>query len=325
MTKRERVIAAIHKTEVDGIPSGFSLHFPKDQEIGDKAVEAHLQFFKETDTDIIKIMNEHLLPSYGGIKTPEDYYEKIPVLGRHSDMIDKQIEMTKKIVARSDKEAFTLGTIHGICASGIHPLEKMGEGHSYDEVRQMLVDFLRLDERKMLDAMERITEGMSQLAQAYVAEAGLDAVFYAGLGAETRWFTDEEFAGWIKPFDLKIMKAIKDAGAYCFLHICKDGLNMKRYDADYAEIADVVNWGVYEAPMSLEDGKELFSGKTIMGGLKNRSGVLADGDEMAVEQEVDRVIRNYGRTGFILGADCTLATEQNLALVRAAVRAARKL
>ncbi|MFR2985507.1 MAG: hypothetical protein ACLTMD_05415 [Clostridium sp.] len=42
------------------------------------------------------------------------------------------------------------------------------------------------------------------------------------------------------------MKAIKDAGGYCFLHICKDQLNMDRYK-DYGPYADVVNWGVYEA------------------------------------------------------------------------------
>lgn len=115
---------------------------------------------------------------------------------------------------------------------------------------------------------------------------GVDSVYYAGLGAETRWYTDEEFAKWIKPFDLKIMKAIKDAGGYCFLHMCKSGLNMKRYDEDYAALSDVVNWGVYEAPMSLEDGKKQFPGKTILGGLENRSGVLVDGDEYDVRREV---------------------------------------
>ena len=35
MTKKERVIAAIEQKEVDGIPSGFSLHFPDGQKKGD--------------------------------------------------------------------------------------------------------------------------------------------------------------------------------------------------------------------------------------------------------------------------------------------------
>ena len=69
----------------------------------------------------------------------------------------------------------------------------------------------------------------------------------------------------------------------------------------------------------------LFSGKTILGGLENRSGVLVDGDEYDVRREVIKVVENFGRDSFILGADCTLATEQDLKLVRAAVEQARSL
>ena len=36
-------------------------------------------------------------------------------------------------------------------------------------------------------------------------------------------------------------------------------------------------------------------------------------------------VEDFGREGFILGADCTLATEQDLKLVRAAVEQARSL
>jgi uroporphyrinogen decarboxylase len=166
---------------------------------------------------------------------------------------------------------------------------------------------------------------MCELARAYIKEAGVDSVYYAALGAETKWYTDEEFARWIKPFDLQIMKAIKDAGGYCFLHMCKSGLNMKRYDDDYAALSDVVNWGVYEAPMSMDEGRLQFPGKTVFGGLANRSGVLVDGDENAVKKEVKQIIDGFGRTGLILGADCTLATEQNLKLVRTAVETARNM
>ena len=107
--------------------------------------------------------------------------------------------------------------------------------------------------------------------------------------------------------------------------MCKNGLNMKRYDADYAVLADVVNWGVYEAPMSLEDGRKQFPGKAVLGGLENRSGVLVDGDEAAVRAEVRKIVAEFGRKGLLLGADCTLATEQDRKLVRAAVEEARNL
>ena len=76
MKKRDRVFAAIRGEEVDHVPCGFSLHFPHDCAFGDASVEAHLRFFKETDTDIIKIMNENLVPDVGEIRTAEDWKNK---------------------------------------------------------------------------------------------------------------------------------------------------------------------------------------------------------------------------------------------------------
>lgn len=320
MTKKERVIAAIEKRETEGIPSSFSLHFPQDKKTGEACVKAHLNFFKETDTDIRKIMNENLIPVFGRIHSPEDYDRLIPEMTLNDDFMKRQIELTKAVLEGCEKDVFTMGTLHGICASGIHPIEQAGI--NYYAARQMQVDFLRWDEEKMLSAMQRITNVLCDLAKAYI-EAGVDAVYYAALGGESCFFTDEEFEKWIKPFDLQIMDAIKEAGGYCFLHICKDGLNMKRY-REYAEHADVINWGVYEAPYSLQEGKELFEGKTIMGGLPNRSGVLIDGTEKEIEEEVRSIVNSIGSKGFILGADCTLATEQDLEKVKMAVNAARQ-
>lgn len=320
MTKKERVIATINREEVDYIPSSFSLHFPKDKNSGEECVKEHLDFFEKTETDICKIMNENLIPVFGEIHTPEDYDNLIPEMSLEDGFMKKQIEVTRKILDGCDKESFTLGTLHGICASGIHPIEQAGI--NYYAARQMQVDFLRWDEKKMLSAMQRITDVLCELAKKYI-ELGVDAVYYAALGGETCFFTDEEFAKWIKPFDFQIMDAVKEAGGYCFLHICKDGLNMERYQ-EYAEHADVINWGVYEVPFSLEDGKKLFPNKTIMGGMKNRSGVLVDGTKEEIEEEVNHIIHNFGKKGFILGADCTLATEQDLEKVRDAVHTAKE-
>lgn len=318
MNKRTRVIAAIRGQEVDSIPSSFSLHFPGEIAYGDLGVESHLDFFEKTDTDILKFMNENLVPYLGEIKGAADY-KVLKSISIKDSFIQDQISMTKKILDRCDPDGFMLGTLHGITASAIHPLEK--SGLNYYEARKLLCDLLREDAKPVLEGMKRITEVMCQLAQEYI-KSGMDAVYYAALGAEHRYFTDDEFAEWIEPFDKMIMTAIKEAGGYCFLHICKDQLNMERYQ-DYGTYADVINWGVYEAPFSLEDGKKLFPGKTIMGGLANRSGVIVDGTEEEIHKTVQEVIASFGRKGFILGADCTLATEQDYQRVRAAVEAAR--
>ena len=319
MTKRERVTAAIRGEEVDGIPSSFSLHFPKDANSGDAGIEAHLAFFRDSDTDIIKIMNENLVPGSADIVNAADYSAYTKHVDVKQPFMKTQLEYTKKILAKADPDAFSVGTLHGICASGIHPFE--GPKHlTYGQARMMLKRLLQENEQLMLSSMARITEGMCGLAKGYI-EAGCDGVYFAALGGEKRFFTDEEFERWIKPFDIQIMQAVRDAGGYVFLHICKDGLNMDRYK-DYWQYADVVNWGVYETHYSLEEGRNLFHGRTVMGGLANRTGVLAEGTKEEAVKEALQVISSYGRKNFILGADCTLATDQNMEVLRAVVDAA---
>ena len=321
MTKRDRVLRAIRKEPVDFVPSCFSLHFPKEKNSGEAGVRAHLDFFRETGADIAKIMNENLVPSPGmGSSFPEAYAD-VRAFGRDADFIVDQIDFTKRILDGLDDEYFTLGTLHGICASALHPIER--SGIDYEKARDLQLLSLREAEGTTLSAFNRIADGLCGLVEGY-KEAGVDAIYYAALGGEPRWFSDEEFDKWIKPFDLKIMKAIKEAGMYCFLHICKDGLNMQRY-RDYASLSDVVNWGVYEVPFSLEEGRKLFPDCTIMGGLRNRSGVLVDGRAEEIREEVRSVINGFGRTGFILGADCTLATEQDMGRLRAAIEAAQDM
>lgn len=302
MTKKERVLAALKGQMPDHVPAGFSLHFPKESNAGEAGIQAHLDFFRETDTDIIKIMNENLVPHQGTIKTPEDW-KCIGTITRESPFIQRQLEFTKEILDRSEPDTYSLGTLHGITASTIHPIE--GD-YGYDPVRTLLTQHLRENSTPVLDAMKRIAEGMCELARGY-AQAGVDGIYYASLGAEYRWFTDEEFAQWIAPFDKLILSEIQKTGCAAFLHICKDGLNMNRYEG-YADYCDAVNWGVYEAPCSLEEGKSLFPGKTVMGGLANHTGPLVEGTKEELEEAVKALVSSAGAAGFIVGADCTLPT-----------------
>ena len=61
MTNKERVIAAIKGEKVDRVPASFSLHFPKEIAKGESGVKAHLDFYRETGVDIMKIMNDPVM------------------------------------------------------------------------------------------------------------------------------------------------------------------------------------------------------------------------------------------------------------------------
>lgn len=315
MNKKERVKAAIARQPVDHVPACFSLHFPHEVASGDAAVKAHLDFYRRTDVDVLKIMNENLVPLIGEMNRPEDW-AKLPVYDRHAPFMQKQLDMIKRILDE-EGDAYSLATIHGICASTIHPLEAT---YGYVPVRRLFVEQMRTNKQPMLDARRRIADAMCDLAQACI-EIGCDGIYYAALGAERHFFTDEEFAEAVEPFDHQILKAIREAGGDIFLHMCKEDLNMDRYKS-YQDYCDVANWGVYETHFSLDEGKRLFPNAAIMGGLANRSGVLVDGTIEELQAAVRKVISDFGTTGFILGADCTLPTEIPYERIAAAVHAA---
>ncbi len=319
MEKRERVIAAIDGRRPDHVPTCFSLHFEKDKASGEAGVASHLEFFKNTDTDVLKIMNENLVPYIGEFKTPDDW-KRIGNFSTSDKFMTSQIDMTKAVLDECGDEGFTVGTLHGTVASGIHPFES---AVGYERSREIFCEHLRQDPDTVFDALKRISEGMCLFAEKYI-ETGVDGVYYAALGGEEYYFTDEEFDKYIAPLDKMILKAVKDAGGYTFLHMCKDRLNLDRYES-YADLADVVNWGVYEDNISLELGREIFPDTTIMGGLESRGGVLSMGTEEEITKEVKKLISEQGKKKFILGADCTLATDEDRRRIRLVSEISRKI
>jgi uroporphyrinogen decarboxylase len=72
--------------------------------------------------------------------------------------------------------------------------------------------------------------------------------------------------------------------------------------------------------ISLGTGKKLFGGKPLIGGFDNTvNGLLYRGGKEAIEAETDRLLKEAGRRGIALGADCTVPRDidlQRLAWVR---------
>lgn len=319
MTKKERVLAAIHHEPVDYVPSGFSLHFNPAIHNTPDEMSAHLDFFQKTDTDIQKVMNENLVPDFGSVMVPEDW-QALRSFRRDSDFIQQQVTFTKRLLEQADPDGYHLGTLHGIVASSIHPIEHR---YGYTAVRALQCSHLRCGKPYLWDAMKRIAEALCYLAEGY-AQAGADGIYFASLGGEARYFTDEEFAQYIAPLDIQIMKAGREAGLNVFLHACKDGLVLERYQS-YLPFSDVINWGIRDNPRyTLAHGRELFRNITLMGGMSNAmDGPLHCGTPSQITKSVRTVLDEVGTSGFILGADCTLPPDTPYENFRIAAHAAQ--
>ena len=61
MKKKERVRAVMENQIPDKIPAGFWFHYSSDYTVEEMA-EAHLNLYRQTDADLIKIMQDYSYP-----------------------------------------------------------------------------------------------------------------------------------------------------------------------------------------------------------------------------------------------------------------------
>ncbi len=307
MTKKQRITSVLQGKPVDRIPASFSLHFPESCFFGKSAIEAHRKFYLETDVDLLKIMNENKFSTDTVINTADDWNHVRPISG-NEPYVQDQLNIIKAMADEFGDEVHIFATIHGIFASAFHATNDKPENLArHDKVSA------HLKERPEVvgPALKRIAEGLALLTRLCI-EAGSAGIYYAALGAEKYRFSREVFNAHIKPNDLLILEAASEAPAGTILHMCKDQLNIDVYK-DYP--GDAVNWAEHELNIDLDTGRKLFN-RPILGGFDDRSGVLVEGAKEELEKETRRLVKTFGPTGFMIGADCTLPTEIPYSRVR---------
>ena len=104
MDKRTRVLNAMNKKEVDHVPVGFWFHFSGEEAAGDACVQAHLNYYRETDLDFLKVMcDSYFAWPLPEIREAEDWNRVEPLPADHP-FIREQVERAAAIVREIGKE-----------------------------------------------------------------------------------------------------------------------------------------------------------------------------------------------------------------------------
>lgn len=298
MDKRELLYATIAGETTGRIPCGFWHHFPKEYSHGAASVQAHLAYFEATDADILKVMNEHMYRLDRDISCTADWrkvrrqkFEDTPYV----DFID-EFKAIRDVIP---SEVPLFATMHGVLVSGYHATEVLGHFMNPDN---KISCQLREDPETVGAGLKTIADTLIELARR-LKQAGADGIYYAALGGESYRFTQDLFETYIVPLDAYVIDAVHDMGLLSVLHICKDKVRVPSYRTIDA---DIVNWAVHDCGYSLADGRDIFPGKTLLGGFDDRSGVLVEGTKSEIEEEAMRIISEVGGRNYIFGADCTL-------------------
>jgi uroporphyrinogen decarboxylase len=294
-------------TKQEYIPAAFFLHFDEIYHRGEPAIDKHLEYFRYTGMDFVKIQYEVTFPPIPEIKTPADW-SKMPLY--QEDFYEAQLKVVEGIAKRAKEEALVLVTLYSpfMCAGQTAGPETV-TGHmkeSPEEVKK---------------GMEVITESLMLFVKGCI-RAGVDGFYASTQGGESfRFDGPAPFTESIKPYDLAIMEEINRSTAFNILHICD-------YHGGYDDLSPFLDYPGDVVSCGLRIGSETmtprqvssFFGRPYMGGME-RKGVIATGSEEEIDKAVEDVLRE-APDRFILGADCTVPNDTDWDNLRTAISTA---
>ncbi len=303
-SKRDLMMAVLEMAAPQSyVPAGFFMHFGVK---GDAAVRTHLDFFRGTGMDFVKIQFDEQqlqLPPEVQVKTPQDW-AKIPVLPEK--WFEPSLYLLKNLIQEAKAEALIIQTLFS-------PYQMAKQAVPWN----VLVEHVKQDAESVCRGMENITLSLLHFAQA-ASRVGVDGFYTCTQGGETNRVADRAlFNRTIKNYDMLLYKETAQLAPYNIMHLCD-------YDGSYEDFnlrfqdypGQVIN-----VPLSA-DGKPLSPGQAagifrrpIMGGL-NRRGPLSTGSSEEVRKAALEALKD-APAHFILGADCTVDSKtprENLAM-----------
>jgi uroporphyrinogen decarboxylase len=309
MNKRDTMLSLIqNETVSDYVPAAFFLHFDSAYHQGQAAIDKHLEFFRSTDMDFVKIQYELPFPHSMPIRKPGDWAH-VPVCSE--EFFDEAVHVVEGLVKAARSDALVIMTLYSPFMWATH----LDGGAK-------IVNHLQEDPEAVKKGLTIMTENVLTLVRA-CKRAGIDGFYASSQGGEAFRFPDSNlFQKYIKPTDLAVWDEISSC-SFNILHICD-------YEGGYDDLIPFLDYPGQVVNSSLKLGdrtltpkevSQLF-GRPFMGGME-RKGVLATGDLAAIQQTVTDVLAQSPER-FILAADCTVPSDTPWEHLRTAIETAHR-
>jgi uroporphyrinogen decarboxylase len=291
----------------DYIPAAFFIHFDKNSRLGEPAVRKHLEFFRATGMDFVKIQYERTFPPLAGIERPEDW-KGMPHY--KLDFYEPELQVVRGLIKAAKKEALVLITLYSpfMCA-----------GHTAGLPR--LTSHLEENPEQVKKGLEIITDSLMLFVKECI-RLGVDGFYASTQGGEAGRFKQPGiFMRYLKPYDLVLMNEANRTCPFNILHVCD-------YNGPYDDLTPYLDYPGHivncnprltSKTISWQEIPRMFK-RPAMGGL-DRHGVIATGSPEEIRTAVGAVLKEAPRP-FILGADCTLPDDIRWENIRTAVEAA---
>jgi len=291
MNKRETLLSLIHDKGPSGyVPAAFFMHFDSAFHQGRAAVDKHLEFFRHTGMDFVKIQYESHLSASFPIRSPDDWAH-VPLCP--PEFFDPSFRIAKGLVEAACSEALVIMTIYSPFMWAAHLDEKAP-----------IARHLQENPQAVRQGLEIMTENVLRLVRG-CKRAGIDGFYVSTQGGEAFRFQDPDiFRKYIKPTDLAVWEQVQSC-PFNILHVCD-------YEGGYSDLSPFLDYPGHVVNSSLKLGDRTLTpvevsrmfGRPFMGGLE-RKGLIATGSPAEIRQAVTEVLAR-APDRFILAADCTV-------------------
>ncbi len=323
MSKRERLMAVIRGEAVDRPPVALWQHFPGDDYRPDDLAAATVAFQRQYDFDFVKVTpaSSFCIKDWGAqdrwmgtlegtrdyisypIQTAEDW-AKLRPLDPAQGSLGAQLDCLRIIADELAGETPFIQTVFSPLAQAKNLVGK-----------ERLPVHLRRYPDAVRAGLKVIAETTVRFVEA-AREVGIDGLFYAVQHAQYDLFSEDEYAVFGRPHDLRILEAAQEL----WLNV----LHLHGTDVMFDLVADypvqVINWHDRETWPTLAEAQKRFAG-CVCGGLQRWDVVVRGTPDQVREQAADAIAQTGGRR-FILGTGCVtpiVAPASNIRAAREAV------
>ena len=316
-SKKELVKAALDNQAVDRVPVGFWFHFLPSPETADslaepanvdKNVAGHRAFYEKFQPDFVKIMTDGYFlyphPALAAVRSAADFGRLQP-LGAGHVWIRKQVELVKRLQSIFGVEVLSFYNVFAPA--------RVLEWSLPAYTKTLLGDWIAADKEAVKRGLAVLAEDIAALSRAVIAEGGAAGIYFSVQNIDDVRVTKGVYAEVFAPGELAIQTAANAVSSYNILHIC--GYEGHHNDLSWytGYPAKAINWAVQVEKLPLERGRELFGGRAVIGGFGNtKADLLYTGNEAVIKAAARSLLAKAGRTGVILGADCTVPGDIDL-------------
>jgi len=307
MTNVERVRAALAGRPVDRPPFSLWYHFGLQHAPAERTAQAHLEFLDAYNLDWLKVMNDYSYPMPVGLETvrePEELARLTP-LDIEKTPLGQQLQVIELLAPALRGRALFVDTVF----NAWNTLRR-------NVVREAMEPLMRDHPDAVEAALHVVNDNLIRYARASL-ERGAAGIFFS-VPATAESVTAEQYARFMRPFDLALLEAVRSRGEFHVLHAHGARVYMDRL-LDYPVHA--LSWSDRESGPSLGEMRRRTR-LALLGGINETT--FASSSAARLRDEVRTAVADAGRERLLLGPGCAVPTYSFPELIRATRDAATR-